>query len=403
MAGSERHFELTTFAAEINAAFEECRPPRLESGDVHHWSVAIGELLHFGDKLDAAEYGLSHVRKRFPGIEFFERMSAVFARLPPVGAQLPFDDDFTKDLQVVARPGAETVILLFCGAAHELGLPVAMEHRWHGNLNASLIYLRDFRRCSYLHGLTSLGTNREATLAEIRRIVASIGARHIVCYGTSAGVFGALSYALALNAEAVLGMSGPTNLTARFTEYSPWEKYRPKVNAEMPNVALDMRPLYACASRPPRVQMVYGQDYWDDRIQAEHMSGLSCVTLHPLEDFFEHNSIVEVIIRRQFEDLLDWLVSSPAAPFKGKVTKAPPAPWSSTLRQVGLRLSRKAVQGVRSSLLLKKAMQRVHSSYLLSKAMQRIQSSRLSRRALKRVRSSRLLRKVVLRVRSILN
>jgi len=373
MADSENQFELSTFAREIEAAFDECRPPRLELGKIANWWPAIHELLRNG-KLDTGAYGLSHVRKRFPGVQFVERMSAIFSRLPPAGTQLSFDDDLTKEVQVVARPGADTVVLLFCGGSpYHLGLPVALEHRWHGNLNASLIYLRDFQRCSYLRGLTSIGTSREATLAELRRIIASIGARRIVCYGTSAGMFGALNYGLELEAEAVLGMSGATNLTTKFAASSPWEKYGKY--AERPNAALDMRPLYASADRPPRVKLVYGQDNWDDRIQAEHMRGLSCVQLYPLEFCGEHNSIIEAILRGQFEDLLHWLVS-PAATDRGTVTKTPRAAWSNLFRRVGLRLSRRAVRSVRSSSLSSKAAQRVRSSHLLIKAVQRVSSSR---------------------------
>jgi hypothetical protein len=356
MRDGESRFD---FAAEIEAAFRECRVPRWEFGKVADWCGAIQLLLQYG-KLGAGEYGIHGMGERFRGVSFVERMSAVFARLPPPGTQLPFDDDLAKDVQVVARPGAEIVVLLFCGASQELGLPVAMEHRWHGHLNASLIYLRDFQCCSYLRGVPSLGENREATLSELRRIVASIGGQRIVCYGTSAGVFGALDYGLELEAEAVLGMSGASNLAAKFTAYSPWEEYGMKLGAEIPNAALDMRPLYARANRAPRVRLVYGRDHWDDRIQAEHMGGLACVTLQPVDGFGEHNSIVEVIIRGEFERLLRWLVS-PAAPIRGAVTKTSPAVWSNTLRRLGLRLSRKAVRRARSSQQLRRIYRRVRS------------------------------------------
>jgi len=331
MGDGGNHFD---FAAEIEAAFEERRALRLEMGQAAHWCNAIHELLKCG-KLEAGQYGLSHVRSRFSGVpQFVERVSAVFARLPPVGTQLPFDDDPSKEVQVVACPGAETAVLLFCGVDHELGLPVALEHRWHGNLNASLIYLRDFRHCSYLRGLSSLAADRKSTIAELRRCVASIGASRIVCYGVSAGGLGALTYGLELEAQAVLCMSGATNVTAKFAAYSPWEKYGAR--AEMPNVTLDMRPLYASANRPPRVRLVYAQHHWDDRIQAEHMSGLSCVTLNPVEDFLEHNPTIELIIRGHFEHLLHWLVS-PAASFEDAATKERPAPWSSPFHQIAMR------------------------------------------------------------------
>ena len=72
MADSENQFELSTFAREIEAAFDECRPPRLELGKIANWSPTIHELFRNG-KLDTGTYGLSHVRKRFPGVQFLER------------------------------------------------------------------------------------------------------------------------------------------------------------------------------------------------------------------------------------------------------------------------------------------------------------------------------------------
>jgi hypothetical protein len=391
MGDSEYRFDL---AAEIEAAFEERRALRLEMGTAAHWCSGIHELVKCG-KLDAGEYGLKHVRSRFVGVpQFVERLSAVFARLPPVGTQLPFDDDPSKDVQVVACPGAETAVLLFCGADNELGLPVTLEHRWHGNLNASLIYLRDFQRCSYLRGVTSLSADRTSTIAELRRLVASIGACRIVCYGVSAGGLGALTYGLELEAEAVLCMSGATNITAKFAAYSPWEKYGTR--AEMPNVTLDMRSLYAGTNRPPRVRLVYAQYEWDDRIQAEHMRGLSCVTLNPIDDAFEHNSTVEMIIRGHFEEPLHWVVL-PAAPFEVAATTAPRATWSSLFHQIALGVERKFVQRFRSSRSLSKAVERILTSRLARKAVQRIRSSPLSRKAI----SSRLVRKTALRVCSI--
>ena len=72
---------------------------------------------------------------------------------------------------------------------------------------------------------------------------------------------------------------------------------------------LDMRRLYAEAPSPPRVRIVFGADYWEDRVQAEHMGDLPCVTLQPLDRFDRHNAITELIIRGQFKELLDWFLS----------------------------------------------------------------------------------------------
>jgi hypothetical protein len=69
-----------------------------------------------------------------------------------------------------------------------------------------------------------------------------------------------------------------------------------------------MRRSYANASRPPRVHLVYGEDFWQDRIHALHLGGLPSVTLHAVDNFNEHNVIIELIKRDGFEAMLHWLV-----------------------------------------------------------------------------------------------
>ena len=80
------------------------------------------------------------------------------------------------------------------------------------------------------------------------------------------------------------------------------------VQSRFRDARLDMLEAYSNAARPPRVCLVYGQNNWDDRIQAEHMAGLSSVTFCAIENCEEHNVIVEAIIRGDFDGLLDWLV-----------------------------------------------------------------------------------------------
>src|SRR6185312_4522808 len=128
--------------------------------------------------------------------------------------------------------------------AQKIGLPIALMHRWAGRLNASLIYLRDFQRFHYLRGITSLGATRDAAIAELRRIVTSLGARRVVCYGNSAGGFAALHYALDLGANAAVSMGGPTNLTPEFNAFLSSEQRAlelRKLRTEFPGVSLDLR------------------------------------------------------------------------------------------------------------------------------------------------------------------
>jgi hypothetical protein len=293
-------------AAELDECFRTRGAPLFKFADASGWIAAIAYLLEH-NRLSAAEYALRQFRRAFPDGRGAGRLGSVLDNLPLDGEPLEFEDDPTKDVQIVPCHGASTVFILFCGRAQKVGLPVNLMHRWIGRLNASLIYLRDFHHQVYLRGVQSLGPTREATVAELRRIVASLGGRRVVCYGNSAGVFGALRYGLDLDADAVACVGGSINLTPEFNSYLTSEALAQQLAAEFPGAALDPRQWYAAAAAPPQVRIVYGGDYWNDRLHAEYMGSLPCVTLQPLEGFNGHNAITELIARKRFDDLLRWL------------------------------------------------------------------------------------------------
>jgi hypothetical protein len=297
-------------SSELEAAYREQRPPRFGNASVAGWASAIDGFLVSG-QLSIAEHAAGHLRDAFPRLPFARTLCAIFQRMPkPEAVQASFKDDASKDVQVVARD-SEVVILLFSGKVGGFGIPVPMIHPWFAQLPASLVYLRDFRRAHYLHGVQSLAPTRDATIMALQRIVASLHAQRIVCYGNCAGLFAALDYGLELGADAVLGMSGRTNLTPESNMHTTYEPTALALKSQFPDACLDMREAYSQAEKPPRVCIVYGKNFWDDRIQAEEMNTLPCVTAFGLEDCAEHNLITEVIPRGEFEGLLDWLIRPP--------------------------------------------------------------------------------------------
>jgi hypothetical protein len=295
--------------SELEAAYSQQRPPRFNK-NVAAWAFAVNDLLA-SDRLGIAEHAVRHLHAAFPTLAYARNLCAVFDRMPRADAAEPgFKNDPTKDVQIVAR-NSELVVLLFCGKAGGLGIPLPMVHPWLAQLPASLVYLRDFRSAHYLHGIESLGPTRDATLTALRRIITSLNGRRIVCFGNCGGVFGALDYGLDLGVDAVLCMSGHTNLMPDSNIPARSAAKALALNVQFPDACLDMRELYSRAENPPRVCIAYGKNFWDDRIQAEHMSTLSCVTPYALEDCAEHNLIVELISRGEFQGLLDWLIRSP--------------------------------------------------------------------------------------------
>jgi len=308
MSESREQADREVLVEEILSAFRERRLPALRHGDRKILPEALDAVVARGH-LEAAEHAVHHLRDALPRSQYIENLGAVFDRLPPPRDQLRFEDDPARDVQIVPRNDTETVVFLFCGHAHRLGLPLTAIHHWLGLMPASLVYLRDFRRLFYLAGIRSLGTSRRDTAAALRDIAEALGARRIACYGNSAGAFAALLYGLELGAEAVLALSGVVNLSREFNLH-----LRPAVNlarvwSELPYEPIDLRRLFATTERPPRARLVYAEYNWDDRLHAEYLTGLPTVSLRVVEGHDGHNTVMELIKRRQLNAELGWLLS----------------------------------------------------------------------------------------------
>jgi hypothetical protein len=158
-------------------------------------------LLLDQERFAAAHYAVRQLRVPFPQAEFVNNLTVVLDHLPTQTSLTPFFDDPTKELQIAKRPGADTVVLLFCGGGtYRLGMPLNAFHRWGGQMPAHLIYLRDFRDEFFLDGVGAIGGGLGPTLEFLRQAVYELGACRILCYGFSVGGFAALYYGLKLHA-----------------------------------------------------------------------------------------------------------------------------------------------------------------------------------------------------------
>jgi hypothetical protein len=297
-------------SGEVEAAFRERRAPVSPMANVAGWCAALNETLARGH-LEPAIHAVGHLSTAFPTSNYLKNLSRIFERMPPADeTYVPFQDVFSNDVQIVRRENAKTVMFVFCGREHKPGLPVCIIHRWLGRLPVSVVYLRDFRALFYLTGVSSLGQNRHATISSLRSIVASLGAQRMLCYGNSGGVFAALHYGLDLESEAVLCLSGVTNVNLEFNARLRSIDSVARLNRALPRVTIDLERGYRTAKRPPRARIVYAEHNWDDRLHAEHMGGLPTVTLQAVSGTASHNVIADLIYRGEYEGVLDWLVSA---------------------------------------------------------------------------------------------
>ncbi len=307
MSESREQPDREVLAEEFLGAFRERRPPALRQGDRKILPEALDALIVRGH-LETVEHVVPYLRDAFPRSEYLDNLGAVLDRMPPSQGQPRFEDDPAKDMQVVRRRDAEAVVFLFCGHAQRLGLPLTTIHHWLGLMPASLVYLRDFHRLFYLAGIRSLGTSRSDAIAALRDIANSLGARRVACYGNSGGAFAALLYGLELGAQAVLALSGVVNLSRDFNRHLRQTVNLTRLWKELPNDPVDLRRLFAAAELPPRARLVYAEYNWDDRLHAEYLVGLPTVSLRVVERHDGHNTVMELIKRRELDAELGWLL-----------------------------------------------------------------------------------------------
>jgi hypothetical protein len=299
----------SALSGEIEAAFKERRAPFFPAANIAGWSAALNETLVHGH-LEPVVHGARHLSMAFPTSNYVRNLNRIFERMPPADEMyLPFQDVFCNDVQIVRREKTKTVLFVFCGREHKAGLPLCMIHRWLGRLPVSVVYLRDFAGLCHLAGIRSLGRNRPATLDSLRRITTSIGGQRTLCYGNSGGVFAALHYGLDLESDAVLCLSGITNVTSLFNSRLHSAGSTAQLSSVLPRGEIDLPRAYRTAKRPPRARIVYAEHNWDDRLHAKHMGDLPTVTLQAVPDTASHNVIADLIYRGEYEGVLDWLVS----------------------------------------------------------------------------------------------
>jgi hypothetical protein len=273
-------------------------------GDVAQWAAAVNLLLD-QELFSAAHYAVQQLRLLFPAAEFVNNLGVVLEHLPAQSSLTPFFDNPTKELQIANRPGADTVVLLFCGGVtYRLGMPLNAFHRWAGQMPAHLIYLRDFRDEFFLDGLSSIGGGLDQTLNFLRQTVTEFGARRILCYGFSVGGFAALHYGLLLNATNVLALGAPVDLRPGANLFLRWSRAARRLHKEHSGLRLNMVDEYRAAPNPPRVSLIYGEDNWDDRLHAERMRNCAFAKLRPVAQFAGHNPVIELIRRGEFESVL---------------------------------------------------------------------------------------------------
>ncbi len=310
MSSNERKAARAEFAAARLAG----RAPDFSSASLGAWVRVADQLVEGGD-LELGGFAVRQLHAAWPDLPWARNVAKLFEIMPPADPlEPPFRDEFPTTAQTVAREGAKTAVLVFCGARQRIGMPLTMLHRWLSRWPVSLIYLRDPEGLAYLAGVKKLGPDLSSTLAGLQRELDGLGAERIVCYGHSIGSYGALRYGLELGAEAVICMAGVTNLNPGFNVGLNTGGVAARVQAAFPDQELDLRRLHLAAARPPRTRIVFAEHNWDDRLHAEHMDGLPSVVLTQIDDGKSHNVAVDLMQAGRYDALVGEVLAGAPTP-----------------------------------------------------------------------------------------
>jgi hypothetical protein len=202
-------------------------------------------------------------------------------------------DDQGDDFQIWRRPGGAVVTLVvFAGFGQRFGINLGLLHHvWLSALPANVIYLRDFKRSFYLAGIRSIG-NLDATLERLSETLASLGTKKSIFLGQSGGVFGALYYAVRINADMALCFSGRTDLSA------PGSPTYERLKAAHESGLIPWPNLQEMiGASAVQVHCYYGAESAVDADQAEKLAGLRNVALYAIEGCDKH-SVLDYLAER---------------------------------------------------------------------------------------------------------
>jgi pimeloyl-ACP methyl ester carboxylesterase len=275
----------------------------------YQWANACHDLFEAG-RIDIVEYAARYLHPLYPELTYLATLVAMFdamPRHPP--APLAFRNDPTEEIQVVRRPDCDSVLLCFCAAGGNIGLPANFIHPWLGRLPTSLVYIKDLRNFRGGCGYPTLGPDRASSITAFRRLADEIGGKKIFTVGVSRGGYPALYYGLELGAVAVLSLAGATDYTREFVDtLGPVPRAYLNLAERAPDYFRNLRASCASAHKT-RVLIAYGAGNPRDRKQAERIAGLPNVELIAL-DYAQHNVIEPLIRQGELLPLLDRFLST---------------------------------------------------------------------------------------------
>jgi tetratricopeptide (TPR) repeat protein len=230
---------------------------------------------------------------------YIERELRQIADAAPPDAELlrpVMVDDRSRDVIIAAANSAKTVVFVFTGPHDHVTMPLPLFDRHLAAFGVSAIYLKDFDRLTYRKGVRSLG-DRGRTLAALQEMTRRVGAIRICTIGVDSGA--AIGYGVSLGADRIVCFGASTTARLAPVSVQPLRNViRKRLAGELRGYRRDLREFLEEHPYSARIEMVYAEGLAADKAQAEHLSGLPRVTMHPQIGTSEH-AVLRWMARRE--------------------------------------------------------------------------------------------------------
>ncbi|MFZ5963389.1 tetratricopeptide repeat protein [Thalassococcus sp. BH17M4-6] len=289
-------------------------------------------MAHWADHPDLAHHRSKNLPPEFgapPKPAGKGRLDLIQARLEQITAGRPHfaplvprivkdieEDMLTRDPVLTAvedtitqseNTGSGHVVVYFHGLAEVALMTVAMD-AYLNCAGANAIYLRDPDRLLFTAGHAELGGDLDSAAEALQARIDSFGPRHsLTMIGVSAGGFGAVLFGARLKADRVVCFSSPTVVDRAFADSIGDRRARSilhRIETLAPDRPRLLRPVLDAQDPPLQLDLIYGADQPQDSAYAEVVRGAPGVTLYPIKGLAEHASIIDIMQRGLFMDVL---------------------------------------------------------------------------------------------------
>jgi hypothetical protein len=203
----------------------------------------------------------------------------------------------TRSGLLLRRNGSRDCVIVFVGDARSFWVTLYMLERVLPK-DRHILFLKDPDRAGYVFGTPALGTHHHQIAPALCRFLATLGVRRFHVIGTSSGGFSALHFALTAGAAGSLALSPWTTIAsfvASVLSAAPVAR-QGEIRARAPA----QPDLAALIAGPPALShgplnLVYGADHDDDRAQCERLKAHPGVTLYPVANCAQHDTLGPLI------------------------------------------------------------------------------------------------------------